>query len=144
MKLLRLNQKGISHLLVPAAFVVVFAAIGGAVYLRSNALTTNTATQTYIYGHTYKGSSTTGTIAAKAHVPMLDLNTNTLRENNISDSLGYYRFSRIVVGHKYGLQAYKVIGCTEYKSDYVHITAKINNDRGNKLNLYMIHKVKLC
>ena len=53
MKLPRFNQKGIAHILAPVLFIVIFAAIGGYIVLKSNAAPvpkeTKLADSTHIY-----------------------------------------------------------------------------------------------
>lgn len=122
MKLPKFNQKGITHLLAPIAFVVVFAAIGGAAYLRTHALTYTTAS-----GVTYITINGVVNRSPYAHVPIVN-NTTGAGGATVSGSTAVYSFNSIVVGDTYTIQAYKnITTCISYWSKPIqHVAQSVN------------------
>ncbi|HET6864077.1 MAG TPA: hypothetical protein VFH37_02680 [Candidatus Saccharimonadales bacterium] len=120
MKLPKLNQKGITHILAPIAFIGVFSAIGGAVMLRSHAA----ATMEYIGGQVRLNSST-GSLVQNATVTLRPYGGNTTQYTytNNPSAPGFYEFpNKIIVGDTYVMSAYKVINNVRYCSGHKLVT----------------------
>ena len=135
MKFLKLNQKGITHILAPIAFIGVFAAIGGVYIYTSHAQTP----PTFLWGHTY----VKGVDRAGVRITITNTHTGAKGATVSAGTLPSYRFNSIVVGYTYKLQASICINHTKYLSNNVSVPAKYNNGDGNYHDFYLTN-TKSC
>lgn len=135
MKFLKLNQKGIAHILAPIAFIGVFAAIGGVYIYRSHAQTLTT-----LWGHTYVN----GVSRAGVKVTIANLNTSAKSATLSSGTLGRYTFNSIVQGYTYSLHATITIGCKQYSSGTPSVKGQSNGGSGSYKDLYLTNIKNNC
>jgi hypothetical protein len=132
MKIPKINQQGIAHILAPLAFVVVFAAVGGYILTRSHAA----ATYEYVGGQVRK-DSTTGALQQNSTVTLRlkGGSTTYYTYTNNPSAPGYYEFpNKVKVGSTYIMSAYKVISvagrnvryCSGHEEVYMYAVGGTN------------------
>lgn len=105
MRLLKHNQKGITHLLAPIAFIVIFAAIGAAFLLRSHAA----AAKEPLLGSVYLN----GKPQRNAQVTLTQKYVNGY-SRDYTNKVGAYGFYFVTIGKKYTVRASKGINGIRY------------------------------
>lgn len=139
MKLLKLNQKGITHLLAPIAFVALFAVIGGVVVLRGHAASKP------LWGTVYRHrDDATGVKGAHVILRNITDKNSVAVINATTNSQGGYFLYPFIVSQTYRVKAYKTIDGVKHCSTMITFKSTAL-DGGNQIpTLYLTKKGSDC
>jgi hypothetical protein len=128
MKLLKFNQKGIAHIIIPIAFIVIFAAIGGYILTKSKAANLNH----WLYGHV----TISGKVQYNAQVKLSIKGVNGT-SFGYTDKNGYYSFYPLTVGKTYIVSGSKGISGVRYCATKTFVY--YYSTSGDQVNLSLTH-----